>query len=151
MNRGLQLAEQITDPLEVESLPLRAHDPLNILEILGATRQDLGDDELLRADHGDDETTNVDRARRTNELFLQARAPENGIECEATRVMREREHPGPGNEILDVAFPDGIADSARMEARLDAIPGIVETGLFVGLAHVLIVGHDDGHIERRER
>jgi ribose 5-phosphate isomerase A len=56
-----------------------------------------------------------------------------------------------GNEILDVAFPDGIANAAQMEARLDAIPGIVETGLFVGLAHALIIGHDDGRAELRER
>lgn len=56
-----------------------------------------------------------------------------------------------GNEIFDVAFPDGIADAARMEARLDAIPGIVETGLFCGLAHELFIGHDDGRVERRRR
>lgn len=56
-----------------------------------------------------------------------------------------------GNEILDVAFPDGIAKPAELEARLDAIPGIVETGLFCGLAHELVIGHDDGRAERRSR
>jgi ribose 5-phosphate isomerase A len=56
-----------------------------------------------------------------------------------------------GNEILDVAFPDGIAKPAELEARLDAIHGIVETGLFCGLAHELLIGHDDGRVERKTR
>lgn len=56
-----------------------------------------------------------------------------------------------GNEVLDCRFPDGIADAAALETRLAAIPGVVESGLFIGLAHVLVVGHDDGSTEVRER
>jgi ribose 5-phosphate isomerase A len=56
-----------------------------------------------------------------------------------------------GNEILDCDFPDGIADPAGLERTLDAIPGIVETGLFIGLAHLLLIGNDDGTVEVRER
>lgn len=56
-----------------------------------------------------------------------------------------------GNEIFDCAFANGIADAAALETELDTIPGVVETGLFVGLAHALIVGYDDGRIELRER
>lgn len=56
-----------------------------------------------------------------------------------------------GNQILDCHFPEGIADPARTEAELDAIPGVVESGLFVGLAHVLIVGEENGDCEVRER
>ena len=56
-----------------------------------------------------------------------------------------------GNAILDCAAPDGIADPARLELELDAIPGVVESGLFVGLAHTLVVGHPDGTCDVRER
>jgi ribose 5-phosphate isomerase A len=56
-----------------------------------------------------------------------------------------------GNEILDCRFPQGIADAARLEARLAAIPGVVESGLFVGMAHALVVGGEDGSCEIRER
>jgi ribose 5-phosphate isomerase A len=56
-----------------------------------------------------------------------------------------------GNEILDCAFPDGIADAARLEEQLARVPGLVESGLFVGLAHVLVIGSEDGEAEVRER
>jgi ribose 5-phosphate isomerase A len=56
-----------------------------------------------------------------------------------------------GNEVLDCRFRDGIADAAALEARLAAIPGVVESGLFIGLAHVLVIGHDDGSSDVRER
>lgn len=47
-----------------------------------------------------------------------------------------------GNFILDCAF-DRIADPAALAARLDAIPGVVDHGLFVGLADTLIVGRGE--------
>jgi ribose 5-phosphate isomerase A len=56
-----------------------------------------------------------------------------------------------GNEILDCAFPGGIADPAALETMLDRIPGVVETGLFVGLAHVLVIGASDGSVDVREK
>lgn len=56
-----------------------------------------------------------------------------------------------GNEILDCRFPDGIADARALEREIDAIPGVVESGLFVGLAHALVIGHADGHAELRTR
>ena len=56
-----------------------------------------------------------------------------------------------GNQILDCRFPGGISDPASLELELDQLPGIVETGLFVGLAHVLVIGHADGSVEVRER
>jgi len=56
-----------------------------------------------------------------------------------------------GNAILDCHFEDGIADPADMERRLDAIPGVVETGLFISLAHACVVGDEDGSCEVRER
>jgi len=56
-----------------------------------------------------------------------------------------------GNAILDCRFADGIADAASLERRIASIPGVVESGLFVGLAHVLYVGRDDGTCEVRRR
>lgn len=56
-----------------------------------------------------------------------------------------------GNEVLDCRFPGGIADARALERALDEIPGVVESGLFVGLAHRLVIGDEDGRVETRER
>lgn len=56
-----------------------------------------------------------------------------------------------GNEILDCKFPGGIADAPALERALDEIPGVVESGLFIGLAHTLILGDEEGRVEVRER
>lgn len=56
-----------------------------------------------------------------------------------------------GNELVDVRFAEGIEDAAALDRAIDAIPGVVETGLFLGLAHVLVVGHPDGRVEVRHR
>ena len=49
-----------------------------------------------------------------------------------------------GNHILDCAFPDGIADPAGLQATLKAITGVVETGLFIGMATRVIAATADG-------
>jgi len=54
-----------------------------------------------------------------------------------------------GNQILDCRFPEGIPDPAATEIELARIPGIVESGLFVGLAQVVVIGDDDGTVEVR--
>jgi ribose 5-phosphate isomerase A len=56
-----------------------------------------------------------------------------------------------GNRILDCRFPGGIEDPQRLEAELGRIPGVVESGLFLGLAHALVIGRADGTTELRER
>lgn len=48
-----------------------------------------------------------------------------------------------GNYILDVRFRK-IANPKTLEKRLNEIPGVVENGLFVDLADIVIVGHEDG-------
>ncbi|HXP31168.1 MAG TPA: ribose-5-phosphate isomerase RpiA [Stellaceae bacterium] len=48
-----------------------------------------------------------------------------------------------GNYIVDCTFPE-IADPAALEARLKAITGVVESGLFVGLADQAVIGGPDG-------
>lgn len=67
------------------------------------------------------------------------------------RATREPALTDNHNEILDCKFPGGIADAAALERELDRIPGVVESGLFIGLAHVLLVGNDDGRVLTRER
>ncbi len=47
-----------------------------------------------------------------------------------------------GNHILDCAL--AIDDAAATEARLHRIPGVVETGLFVGIAARVIAGTPSG-------
>src|SRR5262249_8140415 len=49
-----------------------------------------------------------------------------------------------GNFILDCQVPPpGLADPAAFEAAARAIPGVVGTGLFLGMADVVLVGDQD--------
>jgi len=50
-----------------------------------------------------------------------------------------------GNLIYDCAF-GAISDASALAAALNAVPGVVEHGLFVGLATMLIVAHP-GEVE----
>jgi len=54
-----------------------------------------------------------------------------------------------GNYIWDVHFSTPIESPINMDLELKKIPGVVETGLFHGLAGRVIVGYDDGHIEMK--
>ncbi len=55
-----------------------------------------------------------------------------------------------GHLLLDAAF-ERIAEPASLAARLAAVPGVVEHGLFIGLAHIAIIAGADGVriVERR--
>lgn len=44
-----------------------------------------------------------------------------------------------GNMILDARFP-AIDNPRELECRLNSLPGVVENGLFAGLAHLVLVG-----------
>lgn len=48
-----------------------------------------------------------------------------------------------GNLIVDCAF-GRIADPARLAAALAAIPGVIEHGLFIGMAEMAIIGTPSG-------
>jgi len=48
-----------------------------------------------------------------------------------------------GNLIADCALPE-IPDPAALEARLSAVVGVVETGLFIGMAATVVVGGASG-------
>jgi ribose 5-phosphate isomerase A len=45
-----------------------------------------------------------------------------------------------GHYIIDCRFPDGLEDAAHVDRLLRDRPGVVETGLFLGMAPDLIVG-----------
>jgi ribose 5-phosphate isomerase A len=51
-----------------------------------------------------------------------------------------------GHFILDLHL-GRIGNPALLSARLTAIPGVIETGLFVGIADTVIVGHPGGDAE----
>ena len=58
-----------------------------------------------------------------------------------------------GNYVLDCHFAR-IDDPAELERRINSTPGVIECGLFIGLAHRLVVGYPDGRcevIEQRAR
>jgi ribose 5-phosphate isomerase A len=48
-----------------------------------------------------------------------------------------------GNLIFDCRFPTGIEDARALEAALDRRPGVLENGLFIGLAHRVVVAGTD--------
>ena len=48
------------------------------------------------------------------------------------------------NYILDCHFPDGIADPASLQTQIRAILGVVDHGLFLGIAQQAIVADHDG-------
>ena len=62
-------------------------------------------------------------------------------------VLRERDgrpfHTEAGHFILDLHL-GSIPDPADMEIRLNQVPGVVETGLFVGRTSLLMVGTPEG-------
>lgn len=55
-----------------------------------------------------------------------------------------------GNFIVDSDF-GLIDDPANLERQLKSIPGIIETGLFVDMAHRVFVGKRDGTVKVLER
>ena len=77
------------------------------------------------------------------------------IEDLGATVMLRRAGAGPfvsdeGHHILDCAFGE-IADPVGLAATLHDVPGVVDHGLFIGMADAVIVGADAGVevIERR--
>ncbi|MCW5889221.1 MAG: ribose-5-phosphate isomerase RpiA [bacterium] len=59
-----------------------------------------------------------------------------------------------GNLTIDVTPASPLADgpAARaLDAALRAIPGVVDTGLFLGTAECVLVGHADGRVETLRR
>jgi len=51
-----------------------------------------------------------------------------------------------GNYIVDVDF-GAITDAEELNQRLKLIPGVIETGLFIGMADIVYLGKPDGIIK----
>jgi ribose 5-phosphate isomerase A len=51
-----------------------------------------------------------------------------------------------GHFILDCALP-AVPDVAELGRSIKQIPGVVEHGLFIGLASQALLGHEDGSVE----
>jgi ribose 5-phosphate isomerase A len=47
-----------------------------------------------------------------------------------------------GHQIIDCRFTE-ICDPAELDRRMHQVVGVFETGLFLGLCDLLVVGHDD--------
>jgi len=57
-----------------------------------------------------------------------------------------------GNPYLHCRFgPEALTDPEKLELALRVMPGVVETGLFIGMANEVIVAKLDGGVERRRR
>ncbi|AGN70709.1 ribose-5-phosphate isomerase RpiA [Paenibacillus caseinilyticus] len=54
-----------------------------------------------------------------------------------------------GNLIADCRF-GSIDDAAQLERRLNLIPGVVENGLFVRMAHTVVTGYGYGRVTMQD-
>ena len=58
------------------------------------------------------------------------------------------------NLILDCTLPEPLRDknaARELECGMLAIPGVVDTGLFLGTADIVLVGHPDGRVDTLSR
>ena len=58
-----------------------------------------------------------------------------------------------GHYILDAPIPASLDPAGLMDLAmgLTAVPGVVEHGLFLDMADLALLGHEDGTVERLER
>jgi len=56
-----------------------------------------------------------------------------------------------GNHVVDLTFPDAISDPRGLQESLRERAGVVETGLFLGSASLVLVGTPEGSVSRMER
>src|SRR5207244_3868676 len=54
-----------------------------------------------------------------------------------------------GNWLVDLRFRGGIADPAALERAIDAVPGVVESGLFIAMANRIVIARPEA-IEVRD-
>lgn len=76
-------------------------------------------------------------------------------ELGAVPSLRSRDDGAPfvtdgGHYIVDCRFPSGIQDAPALERALRSLPGVVETGLFLGMVDTVVVA-DAGGVHMRQR
>jgi ribose 5-phosphate isomerase A len=79
----------------------------------------------------------------------------NGMDVEGREISIRTGSAGPlvtdeGHYILDLHLGQ-INDAPRLASALNAIPGVVESGLFIDMASMVIIGKTDGKTEVIER
>ncbi len=77
------------------------------------------------------------------------RATRARIESDRVHPSLREEHGQPfrtdsGNFIVDCTIDGGVEDPEALAAAWDAVPGVVGHGLFLGMAHAVLVGEADG-------
>ena len=91
--------------------------------------------------------------------LVHRRLAQLGLFAEARSAPSTAGHPGAaatpfqsdnGNMILDCRCGP-IADPIALEQALLNIPGVVDTGLFLNMAEIVLIGHDDGSVQVRNR
>ncbi|GAA0528990.1 ribose 5-phosphate isomerase A [Rhizomicrobium palustre] len=90
----------------------------------------------------------VETARR-----IQAVAAELGYGTPAVKLRHKGDavyKTDSNNVIYDVAFGPVIAETEKLATALSCVPGVVDHGLYIGIAKTLIVARPEG-IEVRER
>lgn len=55
-----------------------------------------------------------------------------------------------GGVLVDLYIDGGVEDSGKLNSILKSIPGIVETGLFLGYADLLVVGYPDNVVLKKK-
>ncbi|MDX1547862.1 MAG: ribose 5-phosphate isomerase A [Rhodothermales bacterium] len=53
--------------------------------------------------------------------------------------------------ILDAHFEGGIDDPPALGRAIKMLPGVLDHGLFLGMASAVLIGRDDGTVDRRAR
>ena len=107
----------------------------------------------------------VDPSKRVDRLGTKASVPIEVLPMACAPVMRGIESLGGRPElrmaqkkdgpvvsdqgfwVIDAAFPGGIPDPEALDRALLALPGLLDHGLFLGLATDALVGHPDGSVE----
>jgi ribose 5-phosphate isomerase A len=71
--------------------------------------------------------------------------------CKATLRMNGKDPfvTDAGNYIYDCKF-ESIDNPFFLESRIDVIPGVVENGLFLNTANVILISHPDGTVTKME-
>ncbi|MEO8954485.1 MAG: ribose-5-phosphate isomerase RpiA [Ktedonobacteraceae bacterium] len=75
---------------------------------------------------------------------VQSRLETLGITIQVRKLGNQVYITDNGNMIVDCIFPQGITDPFAIHTRMKSIVGVVETGLFLGMAEQAIIGGPEG-------
>lgn len=81
------------------------------------------------------------------------RMMDNGLKTTENREGMEDERAfvtDNGNYILDCDF-GRISETEQLERQINLIPGVVDNGLFIGMADKVIIGREDGTVKSLDR